>query len=150
MKGNLKAHTKFWKETLQVSNLIQSVIDDGYKIPFTSDPPPFAAKNNQSSLHHREFVDKALMELLLNGCIEAVDDEPYCCNPLTVAGAGEKLRLVLDLRHVNKYVRLNKFRHEDLRTMTEMFEQGDFFFTIDLKSGYHHIDIHQDSSKYLG
>ena len=68
-----------------------------------------------------------MQELILDGCIEAVENEPHCCNPLTVAGPGEKLRLVLDLRHVNKYVRLNKFRHEDLRTLAEMFEEGDFF-----------------------
>ena len=52
---------------------------------------------------------------------------PKCCNLLTVA---KKLRLVLDLRHVNQYVNLDKIRYVDLNTFTELFEQRDFFHYI--------------------
>ena len=31
-----------------------------------------------------------------------------------------------------------------------MFQQGDWAFFFDLKSGYHHIDIHEDSRTILG
>ena len=31
-----------------------------------------------------------------------------------------------------------------------MFQQGDWAFSLDLKSGYHHIDIHEDSQTILG
>ena len=31
-----------------------------------------------------------------------------------------------------------------------MFSEGDYFFTFDLKSGYHHIDIHPEHQKFLG
>ena len=129
-------HATFWRETLKVSKFIQSVVEDGYKIPFITEPTPFTARNNKSSLDHRAFVDDALKKLILNGCVEIVDTEPFCCNPLTVAGGGEKLRLVLDLRHVNEHVDLQSFRHEDLHTLSEMFEEGDFFFVFDLESGY--------------
>ena len=30
------------------------------------------------------------------------------------------------------------------------FEKGDKAFTFDLKTGYHHVDIHQSYWKYLG
>ena len=74
---------------------------------------------------------------------------PYCCNPLTVA-EGAKLRLVIDLRHVNKFIIKNKFRYKDLKTLVELFEQNDYFTTFDLKSGYHHIQIHDLHHKFLG
>ena len=32
----------------------------------------------------------------------------------------------------------------------QIFEKGEYFFTFDLKSGYHHVDIHGDCWKYLG
>ena len=137
-------------DTLKVSNFIQHAIDHGYRIPFISLPPPFLAKNNTSSTQHPIFVDRVIKQLILQGCVTAVPSEPYCCNPLSVATSGGKLRLVLDLRHVNPYVRLQQFRHEDLRTLAEIFEKGDFFFTFDLTSGYHHISIHPDSIGYLG
>ena len=31
-----------------------------------------------------------------------------------------------------------------------MFQQGDWAFSFDLKSGYHHVDIHEDSQNILG
>ena len=74
---------------------------------------------------------------------------PKCCNPLTVADKNSKLRLVLDLRHVNQYVNVNKVRYEDLSTFAEIFEEWDYFITFDLTSGYHHVDIHPEHKKYL-
>ena len=52
---------------------------------------------------HPEFVVKAIGELLCNNCIVEHDFPPYCVNPLTLA-EGKKLRLVIDLRHVNAFV----------------------------------------------
>ena len=87
-----------------------------------------------------------------------------------MAIGGSKLRLVLDLRHVNQFIARTTFRYEDLYiltfryedlytltfryedlyTLAEMFEQNDHFFTFDLKSGYHHIAMHPASIKYFG
>ena len=75
---------------------------------------------------------------------------PYCCNPLTVAGSKKKTRLVLDLRHVNKYLDFLKFKYEDLRTAWQYYEKNAYFITFDLKIGYHHISINENYKKYLG
>ena len=34
-----------------------------------------------------------------------------------------------------------KTKYEDMRTFRDLFEKGDFFFKVDMKSGYHHLDI---------
>ena len=83
IKGTLKARSYFWRHTLKVSTFVQSVIGNGYKIPFVSQPPPFSAKNKNSSTDHHPFVDHAIRDLILHGCVEAVPSEPYCCNPLS-------------------------------------------------------------------
>ena len=31
-----------------------------------------------------------------------------------------------------------------------MFQPNDYMFMFDLKSGYHHVDIHEEQWKYLG
>ena len=148
--GRLKTCSNFWRNNLQVSNFIQKIIDEGYLIPFTSVPPPFFAKNNKSSLDNASFVQDAITSLLSKGCISEVFEIPKCCNPLTVAERNSKLRLVLDLRHVNQFVDNQKFKYEDLKTFAELFDQDDFFITFDLTSGYHHVDIHPEHKKYLG
>ena len=70
-------------------------------------------------------------------------------NPLTVV-EGKKLRLVIDLRHVNQFLVKTKFKYDDLRSLSQIVEENSWFFTFDLKSGFHHVDIHQDHQKYLG
>ena len=84
-------------------------------MPFTSIPSPFYASNSRSSLRHPQFISQAITKLKQNKCVEELKQKPYCCNPLTVA-EGKKLRLVLDLWHVNKHIKHNKFRYENLST----------------------------------
>ena len=61
-----------------------------------------------------------------------------------------KKRLVVNLRFLYQYLLKEKFKYEDLRTAMLLFQKGDFLITFDLKSGYHHIDIHKQHWMYLG
>jgi len=79
-----------------------------------------------------------------------VSEPPHCINPLTVADQRKKLRLVLDLRHVNDFLIKQKFQYENLTTLSDMIEKNFYFGTFDLKSGYHHISIAEEFQTYLG
>ena len=148
--GRLKKRLPYWKSILLASTFVVSIIQFGYFIPFLTIPPPFYAKNNLSSRRHPKFVEEAITSLLSKSCIQELNCRPHCCNPLTVAENGSKLRLVIDLRHVNKFIKFTKFRYEDLTTLSEMFQEGDYFTKFDLSSGYHHIDIHPEHFRFLG
>ena len=69
---------------------------------------------------------------------------------MSVVEGSNKKRLVINLRHLNSFLWKQKFKYEDLRTALLLFEKGDMAFTFDLKSGYHHVDIHESCWKYLG
>ena len=149
VRGKLKPRLPFWEKDLKASPFVLDVIEHGYKIPFVTTPPPCCLKNNKSSLDHAEFVESAISDLLQNRCAVEVPTQPYCCNPLTVA-EGKKLRLVLDLRHPNEFVLNSKFKYEDLYHISPVLGSGQFYFTFDLKSGYHHVDIFPPHRKFLG
>ena len=68
---------------------------------------------------------------------------------MTVAES-KKLQLVLDLRHVNNFIKQNKFRYENLTTLSEILGEGDYLTTFDVSSGYHHIEIKPEHCKFLG
>ena len=108
----------------------------------------FFAKQFICAIKHRAFVSQAIEELLANKCIQEHDKPPFCVNPLTVA-EGKKLRLVIDLRHVNQYLVKPKFKYEDLRSLSQVLQTNSWFFTWDLKSGYHHVDITAEHQQYL-
>ena len=149
VRGGLFNCSNYWKDTLNASPFVQSIVQEGYRIPFNSIPDSCFLKNNKSARDHPEFVSGAICDLLEGGYIEEHSQPPYCINPLSVA-KGKKLRLVLDLRNINGHLRKQSFKYEDLRSLSQLFEEKFWFFTWDLKSGYHHVDIYFAHRKFLG
>lgn len=149
VKGRLKSSVSFWASTLDAPQFSLDTISHGYRLPFASYPAPCFLSNNLTAVRHPDFVVHAISELLANGCVVEHSEPPYCVNPLTVA-EGKKLRLVIDLRLVNCHLVRFKFKYEDLRSLSQVIQEGHWFFTWDLKSGYHHVDISPDHQKYLG
>ena len=78
------------------------------------------------------------MELLAAGCAKEVKETPHVCSPqsVVVSSSGKK-RLVVNLRHLNRYLWKQKFKYKDLRVAMLLFKREDFLFSFDLKSGYH-------------
>ena len=117
------------------------VIDRGYVIPFISVPQKAFFGNNSSALTHADFVLEAIQELLNSGSVVEVPNPPYVVNPLSVSiQSSGKMRLILDLRHVDNHI----------RNACIYLSSDHYMFKFDLKSGYHHIDILQEHQTYLG
>ena len=53
-------------------------------------------------------------------------------------------------RHVDSFTKQNKVLFENLTNLSEILGEGDHFRTLDLSSGYHHIEIHLEHRKFLG
>ena len=151
VQGRLSNCLKFWEEALDPAPWIISCISEGYKLPFRTLPNKYSRPNQKSALDNKEFVLDAIQELEKNRCITRVFDPPYICSPLSVvSNSSGKLRLVLNLRYLNQFLWLDRFKYEDMRTAMTMFQKGDYVFSFDLKSGYHHIDIYEPHRRYLG
>ena len=69
--GQLKRHIGFWRH-IRTSNFLLRTIDQGYRIPLVSCPPPHQAKNNASSRRQPEFVRRAINELIVTGAVQEV------------------------------------------------------------------------------
>ena len=149
VKGRLSAAVDFWKSTLNSPEFAVDIITSGYRLPFARYPPQCFLANNRSALQHPQFVSQAICELLENDSIVEHSAPQFCVNPLSVA-KGKKLRLVIDLRDVNNFLVRFKFKYEDLRSLSQVLEEGHWFFTWDLRSGYHHVDICVEHQTYLG
>ena len=147
--GRLHRCKDYWIDNFNPPVFVSDILNKGYVIPFKVLPPPCHLKNNRSSLNHPDFVIEAISKLLSTGSVIEHNTPPYVVNPLTVS-EGKKLRLVLDLRHVNQYTYVSKFKYEGLSVLADMFVKDSYFFTFDLESGYHHIDIFEPHQKFLG
>ena len=151
VKGRLKEHILFWREELVAPQPVLSIIESGYVLPLKSEPPVWSQKNQPSAKLKSEFVQTSINELLADGCVRQVEQKPHICSPLSVVESSSgKQRLVVNLRYLNRFLWKQQFKYEDLRTAMLLFEQGDYMFSFDLKSGYHHVDVTEVHQKFLG
>ena len=147
--GRLRSQLIAWRE-MGASAWVIRILEEGYKLPFTRLPPVATFPNHRSCHQHEEFVSTAVADLLACGAaIPAGDAEVHVVSPLGVV-EGKKLRLILDLRFVNKHLAKYRFRCDGLDCFAEMYQQGDWLVQFDLKSAYHHIEIWEPHVKYLG
>ena len=129
--------------------LILDYIENGYQLPLKFIPPAYF-QEHKSAISHYLFVDEAIKGFLSNQCAMIVEGRPYVCSPLSVVtkSAGN-VHLVLNSWYLNQFLHVVSFNYEDLRIAALMFEPNDFLFKLDLKSGYHHVEIHPVHFKYL-
>ena len=141
-KGVLFWDTRYIKAPESVIVLIKF----GYRIPFINTPKQAMFRNNKSSYLNQEFVSESILELLRRGSAVEVSFTPHVVSPLSVAAnSSEKLRLIIDLRYVNKHLFKENIRFDDWRS----FEPNSFVFKFDLKQGYHHVYIFRDHQALL-
>ena len=96
-------------------------------------PTPFEQCNHKSTLDHLDFVSESVLELVNNRCVREVQERPVICSPLSVVVNYEgKCRLVLNLRHLNQFLRKDHFKYEDLRVAMLMVEESDLLLKFDL------------------
>ena len=148
--GRLRTCYDEWSK-IGSNDHVLSVVKEGYKIPFKTEPNSAILKNNRSARDNGDFVSEEIDKLLSLGCVSKVSNVPKVVNPLTVAfNKKGKKRLVLDCRHINPHLFKFKFRYEDGQVAREMFKKDEFLFTFDLKSAYHHIEINEKHREFLG
>ena len=85
----------------------------------------------------------AVAELVATGAARPATGPLHLVLPLGVVPkkGSSKLRLIYDARYLNEHVNVPSFKYETLTQLSEVLQPRDFMFTIDLKSGYHHIDM---------
>ena len=151
VKGRIKARAEYWVNTLQASDPVIRIVKQGYSLPLFQVPQAYKAPNQASAHEHAALVDDAISDLIEGGCAKQMPEVLHVCSPLSVVvGSTGKKRLVINLRYLNQYLMQKKFKYEDIKTALTLMERVSFLFTYDLKSGYHHIDIHVDSQTFLG
>ena len=151
VKGRLKLKVKYWQEVLQATPPIVSILKQEYILPFLRVPEGKTFSNQISAIKNKKFVSQAVRELTIDGRLREVQEPPTVCSPLlVVTNRVGKQRLVLNLKYGNKFLRKEKFKYEDIRTGLLYFGRDEYLCTFDLKSGYHHVDIHITSQQYLG
>ncbi len=126
-------------------------ISNGVKIPFKENPGNFELQNRTLSPIYKQFVSDEFKQLVKSGAIKKQSFAPKCVSPIgVVPKRGGKLRLIVDLRRINTFCDVPKFRYDDIDTLSEFINPNDYIVTVDLKNGFHHIPVSENHQQYLG
>lgn len=151
--GGLNRHLAWWEANCS-SSVVLEWVKSGFPLWWKDPgvvPPPFERPNHQGALDHADFLDECIADLVRAGAAEQVHVKPRVVNPLNVTPKKNgKLRLILDLRHVNKFLSIPAFKMDSLLVLADLAKQGDKMFAIDLAHGYHQVQMSEDSRDYLG
>ena len=173
--GSLTQHSQFWLDHLiPAANLdkataerVTSWVTRGVNIPdffktFSGNfngvrcceepiPVPCLRRNHPTDAPgHAEFVTAEIRQLLGTGAVSPSDSKPTMVLALGVAAQRTKLRLILDGRPLNLWTPSPDMTYETLRNFQRGLRRKDWMFSIDHKSGYHHLPLTEDSRQYVG
>jgi Reverse transcriptase (RNA-dependent DNA polymerase) len=97
------------------------------------------------------FARQAVAELVRTGAAVRVDLIPKLVLPIGVAinDAGKR-RLILDARYLNLWTPSPEMSYETLTDFRYGLKPGDLMFSVDHKSGYHHVPLTEESREYVG
>ena len=137
LKGRLKSAVDFWRDELKAPPSVLSVLEHGVCLDFLRIPPSMEFKNNRSANKEYEFVNQAVSDLLKYNLILECNDKPYFVSPLSVAKNANKNRLILDLSHLNEFIKFERTKFEDHRLFFDLAQDCNYAFTFDIKSCYH-------------
>ena len=162
LPDRLKRCAARWEE-MGASETILSWIKHNYPIEWMGErPPPFEAPNRLTGksfctdVQAEKFMDDSLETMLNVGAVvERRRDQCVVLSPLSVApkkgGTEEnpKLRLIMDLRFCNRYVRRRVCKLESLNKARWNITPGAWMSAIDVSSAYWHVQLREEDMPWI-
>jgi hypothetical protein len=115
----------------------EKLLSEGLAFNWISGPPrSYCEPNNKSAFYNLSHL-RDTVATWLEGFIEQVPEQPFCCNPMTVAVQYNavtdsiKYRPCIDLsRHVNKFIADMTVKLDDLTVSQELIHPGDYMVAL--------------------
>ncbi|CAJ0931053.1 unnamed protein product [Ranitomeya imitator] len=151
--GRLLLFQQAWLSVVH-DEWVRDLVSSGYKIEFSSPPPTrfFPSRLPSSAAQSRALLC-AIHTLRQSGVIVPVPEHErfkgFYSNLFVVPKKDGKVRPILDLKLLNKCVRVRHFRMESLRSVISSMERGEFLASIDIKDAYLHIPIFPPHQRFL-
>lgn len=103
--------------------------------------------NSQDEPHLQEVIDNLLRVGAIQQCIPS--ESQILSSYFLVPKTNGKFRFVLNLKDLNRFIKMDHFKMEDIRTALKLMTNGCFMATLDLQDAYFLIPIDTDSRKFL-
>ncbi|KAI8428154.1 hypothetical protein MSG28_002401 [Choristoneura fumiferana] len=133
------------------STIIDTIL--GYKIPFICEPHQNLETYPKLSLSKDEniYIEKELSRLTKIKAIRPCksSEGQFISSIFVVPKSNGEKRLILNLKNLNKFVKTQHFKMEDIRTASRLVTADCYMVNLDLKEAYFLVPIYEGHTKYL-
>ena len=148
---------KFWQVwlTLGANPRVVSILREGYTLPFKIRPPLTRSPVIKSGYAHpgkSKALCQAVTELIDKLVVEKVvirSSLAFYNRLFLVPKSNQRWRPILDLSHLNLFLKPGTFKMETPETIRLSLQKGEWVTSLDFSDAYFHIPISQRSRKYL-
>ena len=142
-----------WK-MCNASPWVLRTVTKGYKLQFAMKPPlSMNVLQSRASGQAAITLREEITSLLNKKAIRAVDVRKsplgFYSRYFLVAKKGGGLRPILDLRALNRYLKVFQFKMLTAASLLRTIRQDDYWMKIDMKDAYFHVPIYPPHSKFL-
>ena len=140
-----------WKVVTSDPEILSLV--KGVKLDFAQEPPlsQQARRGPSFSVAQQKELGEQAAKMLEKGAIEKVvlPGPGFYAHLFLRPKKDGSMRLILNLRPLNRFVRYQHFKMENLAVATTIIQQNDWFTKLDLKDAYFAVSVHPSHRKYL-
>lgn len=137
---------KFQKQYLQAEAPTEPKIKAELKL-IVKDKQPFHHAHSRLTIGEKSKLRAILNDLLGRGIIRHSVSE-YASKTVLVRKKDGSKRLCIDFRALNKITARENYPLPVIEEQIEALEKKKYFTSLDLKEGFHHVKVHEDSVKY--
>jgi hypothetical protein len=151
--GRLKVFQEFW-DGLVPNRFIRDIVGWGHTIPFLASPPQFrGVKFTPLKGEFASVLEQEVQNLVAKDAIMEVPKQlwhqGFFCHYFLVQKKDGGLRPVLNLRPLNRTVKVESFKMESLNNVIRATAPHEWLASIDLKDAYLHVPMHPRHWKFL-
>ena len=145
--GKLKRHYKFWLRICKDKQILKDI--SGAKILFIEgvklvQKKSMLLRQNKMNEVETKFVDNEIEKLLKTECITEISEplpNGWTSNIFLVKKKDGGYRLILNLKPLNKLIKYQKFKMDNIKNLVKMLRPLDWLSSMDIKSVYPHIKV---------
>ncbi|XP_076660149.1 uncharacterized protein LOC143363456 [Halictus rubicundus] len=141
-----RARELFSKMYINAQRPVEPSVENTMKLTLTSDKP-FSFSPRRLSYDEKNKLRGILDGLLETGIIRESTSEYASPIVLTKKKNGE-IRMCVDFRTLNKITIRDNFPLPLIEDQLDLLEGKKYFTTLDLKDGFFHVKMHEDSIKF--
>lgn len=143
---------EFWQYWQQLSPFIARNLKNGFPLQWTSRPKPFKAPQPMLTPDEQQAVDQEIARALAAKAISPVPAElATCFSPVFTVPKKDSSarRMIIDLRRVNQYLDVPKFKTTTFREAKQLVTTGCWMAKLDVKDAFWHLPVHPQDRQYL-